>query len=197
MGKDKACRLLKRQQTFLVLHNQIIGRNIVRELAATFQTTVDTSTGLFINTKIALVYSTYITASGFQVFLIRCIENSNVLIQHIQIFLFKHLTIFTKNFIPVCIILTILGNFVDKEQREGFDTHVKQFFFFLKVGKNRLSNLNPTHIRFRHITRNLTGFDNFAIDKGHGATERVNIRDCVSLVLFHFLRDIVEVIAHT
>ena len=143
------------------------------------------------------MHCTYITAGGFQIFLIRSVKNSDVIIQHIQIFLFKHLSVFSKDFISIRIILTILGNFVDKEKREGFDTHVEQFFFFLEVGKNGLSNLNPTHIRFRHITRDFTGFDYFSIGKGHCATERINIRDGVSLVLFHFLRNIVEVISYT
>ena len=197
VGEDKACRFLKGKQTLFILQNQIISGNIVGELASTLQLAVNTSTSLFINRKIALMHCTYITAGGFQIFLIRSVKNSDVIIQHIQIFLFKHLSVFSKDFISIRIILTILGNFVDKEKREGFDTHVEQFFFFLEVGKNGLSNLNPTHIRFRHITRDFTGFDYFSIGKGHCATERINIRDGVSLVLFHFLRNIVEVISYT
>ena len=44
---------------------------------------------------------------------------------------------------------------------------------------------------------NLTGFDYFTVGKGHRTTERINIRDHISLVLFHFLRYIIEVIAYS
>src|SRR5699024_5137012 len=58
VGKDKACRLVKGQQTFFVLQNQIVSGNIVRKLTATLQLTVDTSAGLFVNTEISFVNRT-------------------------------------------------------------------------------------------------------------------------------------------
>ena len=140
---------------------------------------------------------TDITASGFQVSLIRGIKNSNVLIENAQVFLFKHLPIFAKHFISICIILTVFRNLVDKEQGKGLDPHIEQFFFLLEMRKNRFTNLNPTHIRLRHITGNLTGFHYFTVGKSHCATEGINIRNCISLVLLHFLRHIVEVIPDT
>ena len=113
--ENKSCWLFKGKQAFFILQNQIIGGNIIRKFTATLQLTVNAVTGLFINAEISLVYSRNITASGFQIFLIRGIKYRSVLVQHIQIFLLKHLSIFSKDFIAISIILTILGNFINKE----------------------------------------------------------------------------------
>src|SRR5699024_95088 len=147
MGENKTCGLVKGQQTFFVLQNQIVSGNIVRKLTATLQLAVDTSASLFVNTKISFVNRTHITAHRFQIFLVRSIENSNVVVKYIQVFLFKYLPIFTQNFVSIRIVLTILGNLVNEEKRKGLDSHIKQLFFLLEVRKDSFTNLNPTHIR--------------------------------------------------
>ena len=65
VGEDKASRFFKGKQPLFILQNQIISRNIIRELTATLQLTINTVTGLFINTEISFVYSRNIAASGF------------------------------------------------------------------------------------------------------------------------------------
>ena len=145
--EDKTCRLVKGQQTFFVLQNQIVSGNIVRKLAATLQLTVDTSAGLFVNTEISFVNRTYITAHRFQIFLVRSIENSNIVVEYIQVFLLEYPPIFAQDFVAICIVLTILGNFVNEEKRKGLDSHIKQLFFLLKVRKDGFPNLNPAHVR--------------------------------------------------
>ena len=69
--EDKASRFFKRKQTLFIFQNQVIGRDIIRKFTATLQLTVNAVTGLFINTEITFVYGRNITASGFQIFLIR------------------------------------------------------------------------------------------------------------------------------
>ena len=64
------------------------------------------------------------------------------------------------------------------------------------MGEDCFPNLNAAHILFGHIAHHITGFDDFAVGKGHGATQRVNFGDGVSLVLLHFLRNKVEVITN-
>src|SRR5699024_4911505 len=55
MGEDKPGRLFKRQETFLIFQNQIIGRNIIRKLTAAFDLTVYAMPGLFVDTEITFV----------------------------------------------------------------------------------------------------------------------------------------------
>ena len=63
--------------------------------------------------------------------------------------------------------------------------------------QNRFTNLNAAHILFGNIAHHIAGLDNLTVGKGHGAAQRVNFRNRIALVLLHFLRNIVEIIADT
>ena len=62
--------------------------------------------------------------------------------------------------------------------------------------KDSLPNLNTTHILFGNIAHNIAGFDYLTVCKGYCSTKRVNLGYGVALILLHFLRNIVQVIAH-
>ena len=113
--EDKPGRLIKAQQAFFVLQNQIVCRNIIGKLTATLQLTVYTSAGFLINAEVTLVNAANFVCSRTQILLIFRVKHSQILIQNIQIFLFKHLAIFAQDFIAVFVILTIFGNLVNKE----------------------------------------------------------------------------------
>ena len=140
------------------------------------------------------MHPAYIAASGFEIFLIRRVKHRNVLVQNSKILLLKHHAVFSKHLVTVFIILAVLCHFVDEEQGQALDAHMKELFLFFKVGEDCLPNLNAAHIPFGHIAHHIAGFDDFAVGKGHGATQRVNFGDGVSLVLLHFLRNKVEVV---
>ena len=142
------------------------------------------------------MYPAYIAASGFEILLIRRVKHRNVLVQNGKILLLKHHAIFAKHLVAVFIILAVLCHFVDEEQGQALDAHIKELFLFLKVGEDCFPNLNAAHILFGHIAHHITGFDDFAVGKGHGATQRVNFGDGVALVLLHFLRNEVKVITN-
>ena len=55
MREDKARRLLKGKQALLVFENQIIGRDVVGELAAALERRIHCPSGLFVNAEIALM----------------------------------------------------------------------------------------------------------------------------------------------
>src|SRR5699024_9402390 len=164
--------------------NQIVSGNIVRKLTATLQLAVYTSSSFFINAEISFVNRTYIIAHRFQIFLVRSIENNNVVVEYIQVFLLEYLPIFTQDFVAICIVLTILGNLVNEEKRKGLDSHIKQLFFLLEVRKDSFTNLNPTHIRLLHISIFFPIFDHFTIVKVHCATERINVINGISHNMF-------------
>ena len=140
------------------------------------------------------MYPAHIAASGFEIFLIRRVKHRNVLVQNGKILLLKHHAIFAKHLVAVFVVLAVLCHFVDEEQGQALDAHIKELFLFLKVGEDGFSDLNAAHILFGHIAHHITGFDDFAVGKGHGATQRVNFRDGIPLVLLHFLRNKVEII---
>ena len=49
-----------------------------------------------------------------------------------------------------------MSNFVNKEQRQALDTHIKEFFFFFKVGKDSFSDLDTAHITLGYIATNFS-----------------------------------------
>ena len=91
----------------------------------------------------------------------------------------------------IFVILAVFSYFVDKEERQRFDSHIKELFFLLKVREDGFSNLNSAHVFFGYITHNFAGFDYLSVCKGYCSTKRVNLGYGVALVLLHFLRNIV------
>ena len=194
VGEDKPCWLVKGKQPFLVFQNQVIGGNIVGELAATLELTIHAAPGFLIDAEVALMYPAHIAASGFEIFLIRRVKHRNVLVQNGKIFLLKHHAVFAKHLVAVFIVLAVLCHFVDEEQGQALDAHIKELFLLFKVGEDGFTNLNAAHILFGHIAHHITGFDDLAVGEGHGAAQRVNFGDGVALVLLHFLRNKVEIV---
>ena len=143
------------------------------------------------------MYTADIAAGRLQILLVRRIEQGCILVQNIDVLLLKHLAILAQNLIAVSVILAILGDLVNKEQGQALDAHVVQLFFFFKMRQNRFTNLNAAHILFGNIAHHIAGLDNLTVGKGHGAAQRVNFRNRIALVLLHFLRNIVEIIADT
>ena len=184
--EDKTCRLVKGKETLLILQDKVVCRNIIRELRTTFECGVDTATCLFINAEIALVGISDFDAT--EILLIRSIKEGQIFVENSVVFFLKDTTILSEQFFAVLAILTILCNLVDEEQRQSFDTHFKELFFFLKVRLNSLSDLDSSHILLDHITDNLALTDYDAVGKGNCSTDRLNIGDNVTvLVLLHLI----------
>jgi len=130
-----------------------------------------------------------------QILLIRRVEHCQILVEDVQVFFFKNLSVLTENFVAVLVILTVLCNLVYEEQRQRFDTHFKQFFFFLEVGLYGFSDLNTTHILLDHITDNLALMNNCAIGKGYDSTNGINVgNNKAVLVLLHLVRLVEKVV---
>ena len=116
VGEDEPCRFVKRQQPFFVFQNQVIGGNIVGELAATLELAVHAAPGFLVDAEIALMYPAHIAACGFEILLIRRVKHRNVLIQNGKILLLEHHAIFAKHLVAVFIILAVFCHLVDEEQ---------------------------------------------------------------------------------
>ena len=165
--ENKSCRLVEGEQTFLVFQNKIISRDIVRELASAFQLTVDASAGLFINTEISSVNGVLVKAHVGKISLIRCIQESAIFLQYGKVFLFENLTVLAKNLIAVFIVLTVLCNLVNEEQRKSLDALVKETFLFFKVRDNSFTNLNATHILLGYVAHNVVSVDGLSVGEGY------------------------------
>ena len=54
--EDKSCRLIEGQKSFFVLEDQVVSRDIIRELASTLELAVDASSCLLIDTEVSSMY---------------------------------------------------------------------------------------------------------------------------------------------
>ena len=123
-----------------------------------------------------------------QVFLIRGVQERTVFLQYRKIFLFENLTVLAKNLVAVFIVLTVLCNLVDEEQRKRLDTLIKELFFFFKVRDNGFADLNTTHILLGYVAHYVVGVDGLAVGKGYTLVQRIDLGYRVALILLHFLR---------
>ena len=91
--------------------------------------------------------------------------NIHKVIQNSFVFFFKHLSIFTKDFISVIIVSTVFCNFINKEQRQNFysKTCIIKLFFFLKMAADSFANLNTADVFFCHISSHFSNFKNCRI----------------------------------
>ena len=62
--------------------------------------------------------------------------------------------------------------------------------------KDGLSDLDAAHVSFGNVANDLSGFHYFTVSKGYGVTDRINLGDCISAVLFHLLRDIEQIVTY-
>ena len=133
------------------------------------------------------MYAADIAAGRSQIFLIRRIEQGCILVQNADVLLLKHLTVLAQDLVAVSVILAILSDLVNKEQRQALDALIKELFLFFKMRQNRFANLNAAHILFGNIAHHIAGLDNLTVGKGYGAAQRVNFGNRIAFVLLHFL----------
>lgn len=93
MREDKPSRFLKAQQAFFVLQDQIISRDILIVKAFLICRTIYSAASLFVDTEVASMDPTDIVSSGAQILLICRVKHGQILVENVQIFLFKHLAI--------------------------------------------------------------------------------------------------------
>ena len=115
-----------------------------------------------------------IAASGFQIPLIRRVEQRHVVVQDGTILLLEHRTVFAQHLSTVFIVPSVLCHLVDEEQREALDAPVKELFLFLEVGEDRFPDLDAAHVLLGHIAHHVASLDDFAVGKGHGIAQRVD-----------------------
>ena len=145
VGKDKTHRFLKAQKAFFIFKNQVIGGNVIAFITSPLDRTVHLA-AVLVNAEIPRVGFGGINA--FQVTDVRRVFKSDVIVQHADILLLEHFSVFGVDFFPSLVILTVLGHFVYKEQGKGLDAQFKQVFFLFKMRNNGLPDLDPAHVLF-------------------------------------------------
>ena len=171
MRENKAERTFKRQQPLFFLHNGTVCVFICLRVA--FSIFVFT---FFILGKVAVVSLINI---GIKFCFQNCIFRA---VNQLLIAFFKHLGINTFT----TVFQAIFFNFINKEQRQNLNTHIKIAQFFIKVCFNGLINLRTFQNVFINATDGFTQGDIFGISKFYTLKTfgAINTGDNITIINF-------------
>ena len=192
VGENHARRLIEREQPLLILQDQIIRRNIVRQIRAASETAVHRASRFLVNAEIARVYLLY--RHIIQIFHICRIKNVAVFVHHRAVLLLEDPPVLPEHGISVCIILTVLRHLVDEEQRERLDPTSVEPLLLLKMRDNRLTDLHPPEIRLRYIPLHIPRMEHSSVQEKHRPRSGINRLHHIALVLRHLAREMAEVV---
>ncbi len=129
----------------------------------------------------------FVCVNAAEILLIRRIEERELLVQNILVFLLENFSVHGVDFVPVLVVLAVFGYFVDKKQRQRLDAAVIQFLFLFEMGAYGFPDLHPAKVRFRYVADHFPGVDGFPVGKRNRSFDRVNRADAVAAVLLHIL----------
>ena len=131
VGEDEPRRLLEAEQALLVLQDQVIGGNVVAELAAALQLGIHRPPGLLVDAEIAPVG--LVGVDAVEVREVGRVEQCAVIVDYGVILFLKHAPIFAEGLHAVRVILAVLGDLVDEEQGQALDVLGEQLSLLLQV----------------------------------------------------------------
>ena len=190
--EDHARRLIEREQPLLIPQDQIIRRDIIRQIRAAPRTAVHRASRLPINAEIPRVYLLY--RHIVQILHIRSVKNIAVFIHHRAVLLLEDPPVLPEHGIPVRIILTVLRHLVDVEQRERLDPACKKPLLLLKMRDNRLTDLHTAQIILRHIALYIPRVERRSVPKEHRPCSGIDVLHHIALILRHSAREMIETI---
>ena len=71
-----------------------------------------------------------------------------------------------------------------EEQRQTFDTHLKQLTLFLDMRKDGFTNLVATHIYLIHLTNHLSFMQHGAIQQAYGTVIAIDALHTITIPVF-------------
>ena len=192
VGEDHTRRLIEREQPLLILQDQIIRRDIIRQIRAAPETTIHRTSRLLVNAEIPRVYLFY--RHIVQIFHIRRVKNIAVFVHHRAVLLLEDLPVLPKHGISVCIVLTVLRHLVDEEQRERLDPACEKPLLLLKMRDNRLTDLHPPEIRLRYVALHISRMERCTVQEKHRPRSGIDVLYHIALVLRHSAREMAEIV---
>ena len=172
------------QKQLLVLHDQVIGVNII---GCAFLLVGKLAVGhlaLFVNGEV----------TGMGVMGGNCVQILYVVLvsdfplhgaENVVVFFLEHIRIDAVERMSSLVVLLVLCNLVDEEQRQNLDALMEKLTLSLQVRKNRFADLNASELVFADLADHITGKDFDAVQELH--------RVVASVYRFHHKADFVLV----
>ena len=182
--EDKPCGFVEGKKSLLVLQDKVVCRDIVGDIRSSCCSRVNLMTFL-VDGEISLV--NLCGGVSLQVLNVRSVKEGDILVHDARVFFLEDLAVKTVDFVSVLVVLSVLRNLVDKEERENLDSTVEEFFFLLKVRTDSFSYLYSSDIPLGNVAVSVTKFDNLAVKEGYSIGKGVNLTDNETVILFHLV----------
>ena len=200
MGEDEAnwrVSWVETQQSFLVLHNQVVSRYVVASCSLLLIAILD-ALGLGVDGEIT--FMGLVDRDAAEILHIFRVVHILILQQFCPIFLFKDFSIASQQRIAVFIILAILGNLVDEEKGEALDATMEERTLFAEVRLDGFPYLDASLVVGSYVADYLLQHQTFAVAELHLAVAwlmdiHYDIGNHESLVLQHISGGTIEVIS--
>ena len=188
------------QKQFLVLHDQVIGVNIV---GGAFLFVGELAVGhlaFFINREVTGMG--IMGGNNLQITNVIIVTGSQLHRAYDVVVLFlKHIGVDAVERMPVLVILFVFFNPVDEEQRQNFDALMEKLTLPLQVRQNRFADLNASELVFADLTDHISGKDFDTVQELYGVVASVDRLDHKAfLILVELARlagVVIEVVANT
>ena len=188
------------QKQLLILHDQVIGVNIIGCAFLLVGKLAVSHLALFVNGEV----------TGMGVMGGNCVQIPYVVFvsdfplhgaENVVVFFLEHIRIDAVERMSSLVVLLVLCNLVDEEQRQNLDALMEKLTLPLQVRKNRFADLNASELVFADLADHVSGKDFDAIQELYGVVASVDRLDHKAfLVLVEFARlagVVIEVVADT
>ena len=188
VAKDEARGLVERQQALLVLEDEIVGALIIGLIAVALELGVNRMPFL-VDGEVSLVRCMDVDAAQpFQVAAAHLPETriergveillpATVLINGAYVLLLKDSAVLAQVFLAVVIIDAVLGDLIDKEERQALDAARKQCLFLFQMALDSLADLNAAHIAIGGVAVDVAAAKLDTVEKLDVAQLGIAVRD--------------------
>lgn len=190
VGEDEAHWLVQCKQALLVLEDEVVGIDVVGLRRARRCVRVHQASFL-VDGEVAFVRLRRF--DGSQIAVVWRVLQRESLVKLAVVFFLEDPRVFA-GLLAGIVVATVLGHFVDEEQREHFDPLREKRLFLVEMRFDCLADLDAAEGTFIHVSRGLARLEHHAVGEAYGIVQGVNIGDDKAPVLFQAARLVVEVV---
>ena len=178
MRKDEPRRLVERQQSFLVFEDEVVCGDVV---AFSFAICFGVDRSSLVDRKIALVR--VFDVDRFEIFDIGRFVYAVVFVEDGVILFFEHDAEIAEQLVALLVVLAIVFDFVDEEQRQTLDPLIEKLFLLLEMRADGLADLNAAHIRLVDISDRLVRLERYTVEEDKLVAYGVDLLDDIPVLI--------------
>ena len=175
--KDEASGLIERQQALLVREDEVVGTLVIGLIAAALELGVDQALTLLVNGEVSLMGLMCIdTAQPLKIAAthlpetriergVEALLSATVLVNGASVLLLKDSAVLAQALLSVVIVDAVLGDLIDKEERQALDAAREQHLLLLQMAFDGLTDLHAAHIASGGVAVNVATAELDAVEE--------------------------------